>query len=171
MSYYTGAWYVHPWWLLRAPDKRFSVSADGPSRPVRFAVHRQPHCWNFIYHSWIVLSIGGSVWHVVQNLHCTVTIDSVLANSKIEHFLIPCPRYVLSRLPPSSETCKHTTAPSTQKNLERFSTYWYAPFCCVFLGCSTAEFRGSGGTYELPCIIIDTCILEWRILLEFFRFV
>jgi hypothetical protein len=24
LSYYTGAWYVHPWWLLRAPDKHFS---------------------------------------------------------------------------------------------------------------------------------------------------
>jgi hypothetical protein len=32
--------------------------------------------------------------------------------------------------------------------------YWcsIAPFCCVFLGCSAAEFRNSGGTYKLPCI-------------------
>ena len=40
-----------------------------------------------------------------------------------ERFLIPCPRHVSSRLPPSGETCKYATVPSTQKNLERFSTY------------------------------------------------
>ena len=38
------------------------------------------------------------------------------------------------------------------ENLERFSTYWYAPFCCFCLGCWAAEFENSGGTYELPCI-------------------
>ena len=43
--------------------------------------------------------------------------------------------------------------PSTQKNLERFSNYWYAPFCCVCLGCCAAEFGRSGGTYELPCTV------------------
>jgi hypothetical protein len=67
-----------------------------------------------------------------------------------EHFLIPCPRYISSRLPPSSETWKNAMASSTQTNLERFSTYWYAPFCCMCLGCC-AEFGSSGGTYELPC--------------------
>jgi hypothetical protein len=27
------------------------------------------------------------------------------------------------------------------------------PFCCVGLGCCAAEFRNSGGTYELLCIM------------------
>jgi hypothetical protein len=67
---------------------------------------------------------------------------------------IPCPRHDSSRLPPSGETCKHTTAPSTIKNVERFSTCWYAPFCYVYLGCCAAEFGSSEGTYELPCICI-----------------
>jgi hypothetical protein len=44
-----------------------------------------------------------------------------------QRFLIPCPRHDSSRLPPSGETCKNATAPSTQKNLERFSTYWCGP--------------------------------------------
>ena len=35
-----------------------------------------------------------------------------------------------------------------KKNLERFSTYWYAPFCHVCLGCCAVEFRNPGGTYE-----------------------
>jgi hypothetical protein len=32
-----------------------------------------------------------------------------------ERFLIPCPHHVLSQLPPSSETCKYATVPSTKK--------------------------------------------------------
>jgi len=35
-----------------------------------------------MYHSRIVLSVGGSVWYMIENLRCTFTIDSVLANSK-----------------------------------------------------------------------------------------
>ena len=37
-----------------------------------------------MYHSRIVLSVGGSVWYMIRNLRCTVTIDSVLANSKTQ---------------------------------------------------------------------------------------
>jgi hypothetical protein len=35
-----------------------------------------------------------------------------------ERFLIPCPCHVSSRLPPSGETCKNATAPSTQEKLK-----------------------------------------------------
>src|SRR5215469_9684814 len=59
-------------------------------RPARFAAHRQPLCWNFMFHSRIVLSRGGSVWYMVRNLRCTVTIDSLLANSKTQNaFFFP----------------------------------------------------------------------------------
>jgi hypothetical protein len=45
---------------------------------------------NFMYYSRIVLSVGGSVWYVVWNLCCTVTIDSVLSNSKTQNaFFFP----------------------------------------------------------------------------------
>jgi hypothetical protein len=81
-----------------------------------------------------------------------------------ERFLITCPCHVSSWLPPSGETCKYATAPSTQKNLEWFSTYWYAPFCCVCLGCCAAEFGSSGGIYELPRISSSYRILtQWQI--------
>ena len=74
------------WGLLtNASGTRSTVSADGPGRSLRFAAHRQPLCWNFMYHSRIVLSVGGSVWYMIRNLRCTVTIDSVLANSKIQN--------------------------------------------------------------------------------------
>ena len=40
----------------------------------------------FMYHSRIVLSsVGGSVWYMIRNLRCIVTIDSVLANSKTQN--------------------------------------------------------------------------------------
>ena len=39
----------------------------------------------FMCHSRIVLSVGGSVWHMIRNLRCTVTIDSVLANPKTQN--------------------------------------------------------------------------------------
>ena len=35
-----------------------------------------------MYHSRIVLSVGGSVWYMIRNLRCTVTIDSVLARHR-----------------------------------------------------------------------------------------
>ena len=38
-----------------------------------------------MYHSRIVLSVGGSVWYMIRNLRCTVTIDLVLTNSKTQN--------------------------------------------------------------------------------------
>jgi hypothetical protein len=79
-------------WLLEAPHKRFSHTLKSLGRSVRFAAHRQPFGWNFLYHSRIVLSIGGSVWFLVRNVRYTITIDSVLANSKTRNaFLSPEP--------------------------------------------------------------------------------
>ena len=77
----------------------------------------------FMYHSRIVLSVGGSVWYMIRNLRCTVTIDSVLTNSETERFLIHCERHFSSQLPPSGGTWNYAKAPSTKKNLERFCTY------------------------------------------------
>jgi len=77
---------VEFWELLTNVSRtRSSVSADGAGRPLRFAAHKQPLCWNFMYHSWIVLSVGGSVWYMIRNLRRTVTIDSVLTNSKTQN--------------------------------------------------------------------------------------
>ena len=73
-----------------------------------------------------------------------------------ERFLIPCPRHVSSRLPlavkPAS-TPRSLVHTHTHKNLERFSTCWYNPFCYVCLGCCAADFGSFGGTYELPCTL------------------
>jgi hypothetical protein len=58
---------------------------------------------------------------------CTPLVTRQISNfgkvQDTDRLLIPCPRQVSSRLPPSGETCKYATAPSTTKNLERFSVY------------------------------------------------
>jgi hypothetical protein len=43
-----------------------------------------------MYHTRIVLSVGGSVWYMVRNHLSTVTTESVLANSKTQNaFFFP----------------------------------------------------------------------------------
>jgi hypothetical protein len=69
-------------------------------RPLCFVAQRQPLCWSFLYHSGIVLSVGGSVWYFVRNLCCTVTIDSSFGKFQdTERFLISCPRHISSDCP------------------------------------------------------------------------
>jgi hypothetical protein len=46
-------------------------------------------------------------------------------------FLIPCPRHVLSHPPPSSETRRYATAPSTQKKLEILYLLIYSFLLCL----------------------------------------
>jgi len=69
-----------------------------------------------MYHSRIVLSVGGSVWHMIRNLRCTVTIDSVLATTKTQNAFLFTVNAIFrqSRLPPSGGTWKNAKAPSTK---------------------------------------------------------
>jgi len=137
------------WGLLTNVSRtHWTVSADGPGRPVRFTAHRQPLCWNFMHLSRIVLSVGGSVWYMIRNLRCTITIDSVLANSKTENAFLFTMNAIFHHDYPLAVEPASTPRPLVQKNLERFSTYWYAPFSRVCLGCCAVEFGNPGGTYE-----------------------
>ena len=89
LSLFSFPYYVHSFLAFRwgsvpsCPRKKRKSASNLP--PLRFAAHRQPFCWNFMYHSRIVMSVGGSVRYMVRNLRCTVTIDSVLANSKTQN--------------------------------------------------------------------------------------
>jgi hypothetical protein len=133
---------------------RSAVSADGPGRPDLFAAHRQPLNWNFFNHPQFFLSVGGSVWYLVRNLRCTVTIDSVLANSKTQKsFLYPVLTMYRHDCPLAVKLASVPWLLLPKQNLERFSTYWYVPFCCVCLDCCATDFRNSGGTYELLYIL------------------
>ena len=72
-----------------------SLEAELPGRPglwartaCSFRSAQAATLLEFMYHSRIVLSVGGSVWYTIRNLRCTVTIDSVLANSKTQNALL-----------------------------------------------------------------------------------
>ena len=53
---------------------------------------------------------------MIWNFRCTVTIDSVLANSKTQNaFLFAVNAIFFSRLPPSGGTWKYAKAPNTNK--------------------------------------------------------
>jgi len=85
---------------------------------------------------------------MVRNLRCTVTIDSVLANSKTQNAFLFTEHAIFRQDYPLAVEPASTPKPLVQKKIEGFSTYSYAPFCRVCLGCCAVEFGGSGGTYE-----------------------
>ena len=82
------------------------------------------HFVGIMYHSRIVLSVGGSVWYMIRNLRCTVTIDSVSANSKTQNALLFTVNAIFLHDYPLAVEPESTPRPLVQKkNLERFSTY------------------------------------------------
>ena len=85
----------------------------------------------FMYHSRIVLSVGGSVWYTIRNLRCTVTIDSVLANSKTQNaFLFTVKAIFLHDYPLAVEP-ESTSRPLVQKKLGEILYL----LICSFLPC------------------------------------
>ena len=120
--------------LLRAPDKRFSHTLDSLGRwprPLRFAAHRQPLCWYLMYHSRIVLSVGGSVRYMVSNLRRTVTIDSVLANSKTQNAFLFIVHAIFRHDYPLAVEPASTPRPLVQKKIREFLYL----LICTFLPC------------------------------------
>ena len=78
----------------------------------------------FMYHSRVVVSVGGSVWYMIRNLRCTVTIDSVLANSKTQNaFLFTVNAIFLHDYPLAVEPGSTPRTLVQKKQLEKFSTY------------------------------------------------
>jgi len=106
------------WGLLtNASRTRLTVSADGPGRPLSFAAHRQPLCRNFMYHSQIVLSVGGSVWYMIRNLRCTITFYSVFANSKTQNTFLFTVNAIFRHDYPLAVEPASTPRPLVQKKL------------------------------------------------------
>ena len=85
----------------------------------------------FMYHSRIILSVGGSVWYIIRNLRCTVTIDSVLENSKTQNtFLFTVNAIFLHDYPLAVEPGS-TPRPLVQKKLGEILYL----LICSFLPC------------------------------------
>jgi len=71
-----------------------------------------------------------------------------LANSKTQNAFLFTVHSIFRHDYPLAVEPASTSRPLVQKKIfERFSTYWYAPFCRVILGCCTVKFGSSGGTY------------------------
>jgi hypothetical protein len=149
------AWCIDFWGLLIKDSRmRSTVSGNGPGMPVLFAVHKQPVSSNFLYHSLIVLSVGGSVWYLVRKPHCTVIIDSVLASYKTQkYFCSPgnamFPHYCLL-------VEKWVTKPrhKTQEgNLIVYSFHWHALIPCRPVCFWARDLRNPRGSYEARCML------------------
>jgi hypothetical protein len=107
-----------------APDERFSHALDSLGRWSRLARTFRSAQAATLLEVHVPLT-DGSVWLTVWNLYCTITIDSVLTNSKT-HNSFSFPAHAMLRhdsLPPTCETCKYTTVPGAQKHFERFCNY------------------------------------------------
>ena len=117
--------------IVTMPTVVSRLVTNRPRRPVRFAAHRQPLCWNFMYHSRIVLSVGGSVWYMIRNLRCTFTIDSVLANSKTQNAFLYTVNAIFLQDYPLVVEPGSTPRPLVQKKLGEILYL----FICSFLPC------------------------------------
>ena len=85
----------------------------------------------FMYHSRIVLSVGGSVWYMIRNVRCTVTIDSVLANSKTQNAFLFTVNAIFRHDYPLSVEPGSTPRPLVQKKLGEILYL----LICSFLPC------------------------------------
>jgi hypothetical protein len=142
------------WGLLtQVSQTSTTVLADGPGRPVRFAAHRQSLSSNFLYHSRIVLSVGGSGPKPPLQRHNWLSFSKFQDK---ERFLTLCPRHVSSRLPPSGKTCKYAKTLITLANFERFSTYRYVP-CAVHIlvaALPSSEVPELLMNYPVDCVVV-----------------
>jgi hypothetical protein len=112
----------------RAPDKRFSHILNSLGRWPRLvcsfhSAQAAPLLEFHVPHT-NVLSIGDSVWYMVRNLHCIITNDSVLANSKTHNtFLFPVHATFRHIWPLAVKPASMPRRLVHKKNLERFFTY------------------------------------------------
>ena len=83
-------------------------------------------CYSLWYNAptMLPMSVGGSVWYMIRNIRRTVTIDSVLANSKTQNaFFFIVNSIFLHDYPPAVEPGSTPRPLVPKKNLARFSTY------------------------------------------------
>jgi hypothetical protein len=114
-------------WLLRDPDKTFSHALDLLGRcPRPTCAFRSAQAATLLELLVSLMNCSVRRWfYVVPDPKPPLQRNNWLSFGKFqdtERFLIPCPRHVSWRLPPSGETCKYDMTPITRINLERFST-------------------------------------------------
>jgi hypothetical protein len=68
---------------------RSTSSSAVNGRPLDFCSHRHPVSVNCLYHTRMVLSIGGSFAYFAENARCTVTTDLLVWYSNIQNNFSP----------------------------------------------------------------------------------
>jgi hypothetical protein len=137
--------------------KKIFVICYDPSKKI------WPVSSNFLYHSLIVLSVGGSVWYLVRKPRCTVIIDSILASCKTQKdFCSPenamFPHYCLL-------VEKRVTKPwhkTQEENSIIYSFHWHALIPCGWVFLWATDLRNPGGNYETHCILWYWKRTQWK---------
>jgi len=68
---------------------RSTPSSAVNRRPLDFCLHRHPVSVNCLYHTRMVLSVGGSFAYFARNARCTVTTDLLVSYSKTQSDFYP----------------------------------------------------------------------------------
>ena len=112
----------------------------------------------FMYHSRIVLSVGGSVWYMIRNLRCTVTIHLVLGNSKAQNALLFIVNAIFRHDYPLAVEPGSTPRPLVEKKLGGILYL----LICSFLPCSVLVVAQSSS--ENPDGLLNNPIFknDWR---------
>jgi hypothetical protein len=131
-------------WFLRTLVKdsrtRFTVSGDDPGLPVLFAAHKLFVSSNFLYHSLIVLSVGGSVWYLARKPRCTM----------FPHYCLLVVEWVTKPW--------HNTQ---EENLIIYSFHWHALVPCGRVCLWATDLRNPGRNYETHCIFaLETWLIS-----------
>jgi hypothetical protein len=147
------------------PDRSFPHTFDGlgqwPQQSCSFHSTQAATVLEIFVTLTVDLSVAGSVWYLVQNLRCTVTVDSVLANSKTQNaFLSPllamfrhdCPLVVKPATTPWHLLPKQTWRDCLPIDISFL-------LCLSWLCWQVQKFRG---TYELSCILSQTIVYVYE---------
>ena len=97
------------------------------------------------------------MWYMIRNLRFTVTIDSVLTNSKTQNAFLFTVNAIFrqSRLPPSGGTWKYAKGPSIKKTL-RDSLPMYILLSAV------SVLVVAQSSLEIPEVLMNNPVLDSR---------
>jgi hypothetical protein len=122
----------------QVPDKRFSHTLDSLGRwPQPACSFRSAQAATLLEFNVPLTNCFFRRWFCVEPPLHRQNLLSFGKFQETERFLIPCPRHVPSRLPPSGETRKYATAPSTPK--KRGEIIYL--LICSFLLCLSSLLR------------------------------
>ena len=150
--------------VTRHTSIRYSSSCHTHVNMGAFCLHRHPVSVNCLYHSRMVLSVGGSFAYFARNARCTVTTDLLVWHSNTQNDFFPGATILSLRTlaSPSGRNVSYDEKLLTgEKNL-CCSFYLYRFSKYVSYGFPIINCCNPGLHYETPCIMQVTPN-NWRI--------